>query len=374
MKQISPIAHISLQSFFASVEQAAHPTVAHRPVAVTDARREKIVSVSPEARRLGITKGMALIDAMNKRSSITYLTGAIDLYQKYSERFFKLVYEVTDRVEPLTLDQAYLTFPDTTWRSAQATLLALQKKVADELGLTLRAGLATNKITAYLASRHGKNSITTIGPGRERLFLNTLPLHALPSIGSRTAQVLAQYGILTLRQLALAPTNLLVAEFGQHGIQLQQFARGDDSRDVTPAFDQRTLSRSSDAITPTINIMSISQIADQAIARLSEACESTSQALKQITVVVMTPDGQHSHTIELKHYTIDQSVLRTAVFQALPSLIKRSLVTQIRLQAVDLRTNTEAGSFFQNTVASFATIRHSLHFLYHQFGWRAPAL
>lgn len=374
MNNNSPIIHISLQSFFASVEQAAHKQLARRPVAITDAKRQKIVSVSAQAKRYGVTKGMTLAAAMKQAPGITYLVGAISLYQNYSERFFKLIYSYTDHVEPLTLDQAYLVFPGASWRSAQLTLASLLDNISKELDIPVRAGMATTKITAYLASKNGTNTINVIKPGRERLFLNTLPLHALPSIGSRTTSALARFGIFSVRQLALAPQALLVSEFGEAGLRLQQQARGYDDRAVVPFFSQETLSRSSDAATPTHDIFEISQRADQALYRLEQACQTTAQQFKQLTVVVVTPQGQHSQTIAFSTYQATSSQVRSRIIRALTQLIYREPVSQIRLQAAELKTNSGTTTFFNETLASLSNIRQSLHFIYHQFGWRAPAL
>ena len=66
MTGIEYIAHIDMDAFFASVEQAANPGLKGRPIAVTGIgkRHSVVTSASYEAKRFGVRSGMPFFQAV----------------------------------------------------------------------------------------------------------------------------------------------------------------------------------------------------------------------------------------------------------------------------------------------------------------------
>ncbi|TLN24717.1 DNA polymerase IV, partial [bacterium] len=87
------------------------------------------------------------------------------------------------------------------------------------------------------------NAITVVPPGEEAEFLAKLPAQALWGIGPKTGARLAEFGILTIGQLAQAPAALLEREFGKYGHDLALRARGIDDSPVVTEHDVKSISQ-----------------------------------------------------------------------------------------------------------------------------------
>ncbi|WP_447385186.1 Y-family DNA polymerase, partial [Streptococcus pneumoniae] len=85
----------------------------------------------------------------------------------------------TSRIEPLSLDEAYLDVTDSVHCHGSATLIAqeIRQTIFNELQLTASAGVAPVKFLAKIASDMNKpNGQFVITPAEVPAFLQTLPL------------------------------------------------------------------------------------------------------------------------------------------------------------------------------------------------------
>ncbi|MCA9978222.1 MAG: hypothetical protein KC413_20820, partial [Anaerolineales bacterium] len=90
-----------------------------------------------------------------------------------------------------------------------------------------------SKLVAKVASDHEKpQGCTIVLPGAEAAFLAPLPSRVIWGIGPRTAEKLAQMGIMTCGQLAATELASLYHQFGRQAEDLQRRARGIDNRPV----------------------------------------------------------------------------------------------------------------------------------------------
>jgi DNA polymerase-4 len=81
-------------------------------------------------------------------------------------------------------------------------------------------------------------------PGYEADFLAPLSLRAIPGIGKRTAETLAEFNLQTVGQLAAIPQELLVRTFGeQAGQTLYRKARGQGGTDIELEQLPKSISR-----------------------------------------------------------------------------------------------------------------------------------
>jgi nucleotidyltransferase/DNA polymerase involved in DNA repair len=78
-------------------------------------------------------------------------------FSKYSEasrQVFEIFRQFTDKIEPLSLDEAYLDVSECELFNNSATLIAaeIRKLIFEKTGLTASAGIAPNKLLAKLSS------------------------------------------------------------------------------------------------------------------------------------------------------------------------------------------------------------------------------
>jgi len=157
-----------------------------------------------------------------------------------------LLESVSDTIEPLGFDEAYLDVSDTVedFEAARALAVQLKARVYDELGLVASIGVATSKIVAKVASDYDKpDGLVVVKPGEEAGFLAPLAIEKLPGIGKKTGESLHNIGIETLGQLAALPDDVLRGAFGRYGEVLRRHARGIDNSRVEARGEPKSMSR-----------------------------------------------------------------------------------------------------------------------------------
>lgn len=246
------IAHIDIDAFFASVEQALIPALRGRPVAVGSGC---IASCSYEARACGLSAGMSLPEARRRCPALVVMPGSYGIYRCFAERVWELCRETAPAVETY-LDDAYLDLAGTEMLYGDpgapgGPIERLRARVREATGLTVTAGVGPNRMIARLASRSAKpNGLAVVAPGDAERFLvgddrlgNDRPVGDLPGVGPKTASTLAKFNVCTVRDMRALAREELVALFGKVGDALYDRARGRDTRAVSAREVPKTISR-----------------------------------------------------------------------------------------------------------------------------------
>ena len=171
---IRKIIHIDMDAFYASVEQRDDPRLRGRPVAVGHgAKRGVVAAASYEARAFGVRSAMPSTTAMRKCADLVFVPPRFDVYRAVSRQIHAIFADYTPRIEPLSLDEAYLdvTANRRGIATATATAAEIRARILDETGLTASAGISYNKFLAKLASDHRKpNGQFVITPACTRIL------------------------------------------------------------------------------------------------------------------------------------------------------------------------------------------------------------
>ncbi len=117
--------------------------------------------------------------------------GALTPTKKPQIIFAKFFSRYTSRIEPLSLDEAYLDVTDSVHCHGSATLIAeeIRQTIFNELQLTASAGVAPVKFLAKIASDMNKpNGQFVITPAEVPAFLQTLPLAKNPPASAKSRQ------------------------------------------------------------------------------------------------------------------------------------------------------------------------------------------
>lgn len=242
------IIHIDMDAFFASIEQRDRPELRGLPVIVGgSAERRGVVSTcSYEARAFGVHSAMPMRTALRLCPEATVLETDIDKYRRVSGQIREIFSSFTDRVEPVSIDEAYLDVTENKLGSVSATRLAreIQRRIFLRTRLTASAGVSYNKFLAKIASDVRKPAgLTVIPPEKALAFLDTLPIRKFHGIGKVTAARLNAMNIRNghdLRQLDLATLTML---FGKVGKFYYQIVRGCDDRPVEVDEQRKSIGR-----------------------------------------------------------------------------------------------------------------------------------
>ncbi len=294
---VRKIVHIDMDAFYASVEQRDDPSLCGRPVVVAwRGQRSVVCAASYEARVFGVRSAMPAIRAERLCPDAVFVPPDFTRYKAASNHVRAIFARHTDRIEPLSLDEAYLDVSENKQGLGSATEVArsIRQSIREELALTASAGIAPNKFLAKIASDWRKpDGQFVIRPEHAFEFLTPLPVSKLHGVGKVTEARLAGLGIGTVGDLRDYGQEALEASFGRWGRRLHELSRGIDEQPVST--DQPTQSISSEdtfAIDLPIHAL------EQAIREL--AAKTWASAIK---------DERVGRTVVLKLKTADFKIL-----------------------------------------------------------------
>ena len=242
------IIHIDMDAFFAAVEQLDHPEGRGQPVIVggRPEQRGVVSTASYEARKFGIHSAMPAKTARWLCPLGIFVEGNMRRYREISHRIRQIFAEVTDLIEPLSIDEAYLDVTANKLNERSATRLAmyLQQRIYSATGLTASAGVSFNKFLAKVASDYRKPAgLTVIPPRLAKNFLFQLEIGKFYGVGKATAGVFHKMNIKTGADLYQLPLETLVSHFGKAGTFYYNIVRGVDLRLVAPPERRKSLGR-----------------------------------------------------------------------------------------------------------------------------------
>jgi DNA polymerase-4 len=234
------IIHLHIPAFPIAVERVCRPDLRDRPVAMAQPHSERalILSVSPEARREGIFKGMPLGKAMKFCPDLTVLPPNRDLTGKACHVLSKTVAHYTPLWEPFRPGHIYLdvTGTDRLWGKAKDTASRLRREIKEHLRLSGMVGVAGNKMVSSIASRISSlEGVLDVDHGQESSFMAPLRVGVLPGIGyARKKILLEELNILLVREIAALDMGTLRLVFGRQAYLIHQRALGIDPTPVYP--------------------------------------------------------------------------------------------------------------------------------------------
>jgi DNA polymerase-4 len=241
------IIHIDMDCFYASVEVRDNPTLRGKPVAVGGSAEERgvLTTASYEARKFGLRSAMPTSRALKLCPQLILIPVHFDKYRAESNKIRNIFARFTDKIEPLSLDEAYLDVSESPHCNGIATQIAteIRRLIFEETQLTASAGIAPNKFLAKVASDWKKpNGQYTVTPQMVAEFVKTLKVEKIPGVGKVTAQKMHDLGLFTCEDLQQWPVEKLTRTFGTWGARLFEICRGVDDREVSDDGERKSLS------------------------------------------------------------------------------------------------------------------------------------
>lgn len=241
------IIHCDCDCFFAAVEMRDNPEYREIPLAIggRSDRRGVIATCNYKARAFGVRSAMATAYALKLCPSLTVIPGTMEKYRQVSAQIMQIYRDVTSKIEPLSLDEAYLDVSESDLLQGSATRIAemLRAKVFQETGITISAGVAPNKFLAKIASDWNKpDGLCVIRPEQVEEFVDNLAVKKLHGVGTKTAGKLELMGVSTCADLRKLRIDQLTEGFGRFGQRLFELSRGVDDREVVTHRVRKSMS------------------------------------------------------------------------------------------------------------------------------------
>lgn len=240
------IIHIDMDAFFAAIEQRDNPELRGKAIAVggRPESRGVVSTASYEARRFGIRSAMPMATAVRKHPQLLIVPGRMRVYRQVAEQIRDIFVRFTDKIEPLSIDEAYLDVSENDDFQGSATLLAqyIIETIYAETQLTASAGVSYCKFLAKYASDVNKpNGVFTVTPADAQAIIAVLPVEKFHGIGPATQKKLNQMGIYTGLDLRQANIASLRKQLGKSVDFYYHLAHGEDNREVRVSRERKSL-------------------------------------------------------------------------------------------------------------------------------------
>jgi DNA polymerase-4 len=233
------IIHADLDAFYATVEQLDNPDLRGKPVLVggRPESRGVVATASYEARPFGVHSAMPMRTAVRLCPQGIIVPPRFTRYREMSRQVMDIFREVTEVVEPLSLDEAYLDISEAVeeaeGRWPLGVALDLKRRVKSETGLTVSVGVSVSKSVSKIASDLDKpDGLVVVPPGEQADFLAPLQVGKLWGIGPKTAERLRAEGVDTIGALAAQSPEWFGRAFGQRAESVRLRAIGLDDEPV----------------------------------------------------------------------------------------------------------------------------------------------
>lgn len=240
------ILHIDMDAFYASVELLSRPHLRGQPVIVGGAgNRGVVLSATYEAREFGVHSAMPMSRARRMCPQAVVIAPDHRHYSRVSAGVMEIFASITDEMEPLALDEAFLDVSGATRRLGTPRQIGelIRSRIHDEQGITASVGASTTKFVAKLASTRAKPDGLLVIPAREIVaFLHPMKVGALWGVGERTEEQLHRLGLRTVADIAGTPATTLERALGPAlGRHLFELSWGRDPRRVQAAESERSI-------------------------------------------------------------------------------------------------------------------------------------
>jgi DNA polymerase-4 len=239
------ILHLDLDTFFVSCERLIDSRLKKKPLLVGGTGDRGVVAAcSYETRRFGVHSGMPMKVARRLCPEATTIRGNSGIYSKYSNIVTEIIKEKVPLFEKASIDEFYadLSGMDTYYGSYKYAS-ELRQRIIKESGLPISFGLSQNKIVSKVATGEAKpNNQILINNGFEKSFLAPLSVKKIPSVGTKTYQVLRNLGVDRVKIIQEMPLEMMISVLGKNGKTIWKRANALDNPPIIAFHERKSLS------------------------------------------------------------------------------------------------------------------------------------
>lgn len=239
------ILHLDLDTFFVSCERLIDRRLQNKPLLVGGTGDRGVVAAcSYETRPFGVHSGMSMKVARRLCPEAIVIRGNSSIYTKYSHLVTEVIKESVPVFEKASVDEFYADLSGMDkFYGCYKYASDLRKRIIKESGLPISFGLSANKIVSKVATGEAKpNNQLKIDTGFEKDFLAPLSIRKIPSVGSKTYQVLRNLGVDTVKVVQQMPIEMMISALGANGRTIWKRANGIDNPPLIPFHERKSIS------------------------------------------------------------------------------------------------------------------------------------
>lgn len=312
------ILHVDMDAFFAACETIRHPELKGKPIVIGTGNRSVVSTANYEARSYGVHSAQPVAEARRLCPDAIFLPVDHTYYQKISKQIFDSLHSITDQIEQVSIDEAYLDVSGALllWKNPTAIAHWIRHNVATTFGITCSVGIASNVLMAKLASSTAKpNGLLLIPKDKRSEFIHLLPLTSIPGVGAGLKKRFSRWGISTVEQLSKLSYDEIVHITNSPAISRTLFeaAQGNSSRTVNPSQPEKSISTERTFVQDCSDIHILNTYLQHYSDELASHLRKRDLTAKTISVKVRYPDFTYrtrSQTIEPTDSAL--TILKTA--------------------------------------------------------------
>ncbi|QHW29925.1 DNA polymerase IV [Paenibacillus rhizovicinus] len=199
------------QSFYASVEKAAHPEYRDKPVAVGDPVRMNgiVLAACPIAKSRGVTTASRVGEAMALCPDLVVIRPRMGTYIQISLLITRIFESYTELVEPYSIDEQFLDVTGSLaffGGSPKELAARIQQHVLQSTGVWSRVGIGPTKILAKMATdnyaKKNDEGVFELSYDKLESTLWTLPVHQMFMVASAMTRHFTRMGLSCIGDIA----------------------------------------------------------------------------------------------------------------------------------------------------------------------------
>lgn len=335
---IRKIIHVDMDAFFASVEQRDNEELQGKPVIVggKPGSRGVVAACSYEARKFGIHSAMPSSRAAKLCKEAIFVPPRFEAYREASNLIHEIFRNYTDKVEPLSLDEAYLDVTECALKLGSATEVAtkIKEQIKKTVGLTASAGVSYNKFLAKIASDMDKpDGIYVIRPENAEAFIAELEIRKFFGVGKVTEKKMHALSIFKGADLKALSLLELQTHFGKAGSYYYSVTRGIDERPVRAHRERKSIGCETTFGENVLNKKEIWNKLKSLTERVEKTLEKKQLSARTITLKVKYADFQ---LITRSHTLYQMLETKSQILVLLPSLLRKTEVGERPIRLIGI--------------------------------------
>jgi DNA polymerase IV (DinB-like DNA polymerase) len=264
-KKMRIIAHLDMDAFFASLEEADSPLFNGKPIVVgsdpKDGHGRGVVSTANyKAREYGIHSALPIsrawqlseIAKAKGKPEAVFLPVDFERYEKASGEIFEIIkkYVVPPQrdpakggIEPASIDEFYFDLSFTkSYKKAEEICKKIKEEIKKKLKITCSVGIGQNKLISKISAGIKKpDGLVVVKEKEAEKFVEPLPIREIPGIGPKTEKLFNDKGIKIVKDLKKFSKQELHEMLGKWGLDLYNKIRGIDDSQVVEGREAKSI-------------------------------------------------------------------------------------------------------------------------------------
>lgn len=336
------ILHLDLDTFFVSCERLIDSRLQKKPLLVGGTGDRGVVAAcSYETRRFGVHSGMSMKIAKRLCPEAITIRGNSGTYSKYSDMVTEIIQEKVPIFEKASIDEFYadLSGMDAFFGSYKYAS-ELRQRIIKESGLPISFGLSQNKIVSKVATGEAKpNNQLLINAGFEKSFLAPLSIKKIPSVGTKTYQILRNLGVDKVKVIQEMPLEMMISVLCKNGKTIWKRANGLDNSPIITFHERKSLSTERTYTKDTIDMIKIKETIFAMAENLAYQLRKGNKIAAVFSVKIRYSDfNTYSKQIKIPYTSADHIIIPT-ILELFENLLIKRFFFRIRYYLKKFKTS-----------------------------------